>query len=145
MATVRPSTQPSSRSRCTKTAVQWLQAEGVLALRSPTVGSLLACCARQAARPDSPGIDAATRRRGDRIAMWFAALHMSAFGTKRTWRDVFYLSAFGGKADISQQLPDSCDFMSTRPSVAVQKSASLLAASPKCGPLNQSHTRSMSC
>ena len=31
------------------------------------------------------------------------------------------------------------------PSVAVQKSASLLAASPKCGRLNQSHTRSISC
>src|SRR5262245_52186728 len=31
------------------------------------------------------------------------------------------------------------------PSVAVQKSASLLAASPKCGLLNQSHTRSLSC
>ena len=31
----------------------------------------------------------------------FAALHMSAFGTKRTFRHVCSLSAFGGKADIS--------------------------------------------
>ena len=31
------------------------------------------------------------------------------------------------------------------PSVAVQKSASFLAASPKCGLLNQSHTRSINC
>src|SRR6266705_331734 len=29
-ATVRPSTQPSSRSRCTKAAVHWLMAESVL-------------------------------------------------------------------------------------------------------------------
>src|SRR6516164_11700262 len=43
----------------------------------------------------------------------------STHGTKRTWRDVFYLSAFGGKADISQQLPDNCDFMSTRPSTTL--------------------------
>src|SRR5215471_10183754 len=35
----------------------------------------------------------------------FAALHMSAFGTKRTFRDVCYLSAFTGKADICQRLP----------------------------------------
>ena len=40
---------------------------------------------------------------------------MSANRTKRTFRDVCYLSAFGGKADISQQLADNRDFMSTRP------------------------------
>jgi len=30
-------------------------------------------------------------------------MRMSAFGTKRTCRDVFYLSAFGGKADINSR------------------------------------------
>src|SRR5262245_65206323 len=45
---------------------------------------------------------APARRRGDRIAALFAAMRMSAFGTKRTNRDVCYLSAFGAKADISQ-------------------------------------------
>jgi hypothetical protein len=29
----------------------------------------------------------------------FAALHMSAYGTKPTWRDKSRMSAFGGKAD----------------------------------------------
>jgi hypothetical protein len=36
--------------------------------------------------------------------MPFAALHKSAYGTKRTSRDVCYLSAFGGKADICDAL-----------------------------------------
>jgi hypothetical protein len=30
-------------------------------------------------------------------------------GTKRTYRDVRYRSAFEGKADISQRLPNNCD------------------------------------
>jgi hypothetical protein len=34
---------------------------------------------------------------------------MSSLGTKRTSRDVCYLSAFGGKADISQRLPNNRD------------------------------------
>ena len=42
------------------------------------------------------------RRRGDRIAMFYAAVHESAFGTKRTFRGVVPMSAFGGKADISR-------------------------------------------
>src|SRR5262245_31713814 len=33
------------------------------------------------------------------ITMRFAAVRLSAFGTKRTSRDVCYLSAFGDKAD----------------------------------------------
>src|SRR5262245_38341055 len=41
------------------------------------------------------------RRRGDRIGPRFAAVHESAFGTKRTRRHVRYLSAFRGKADIA--------------------------------------------
>ena len=48
IATVRPSIQPSSRSRCTKAAVHWLQFEGVLAPRNPMVSSLPGCCARAA-------------------------------------------------------------------------------------------------
>ena len=41
---------------------------------------------------------------------------MSAFGrTKRTFRDVCYSSASGGKADISQRWRTIVDFMSTRP------------------------------
>src|SRR5215813_12883288 len=60
-------------------------------------------------------------------------MRMSAFGTKRTWRDVFYLSAFGGKADISQQLPDNCDFMSTRPSPTL---AELLMPLPAANPFS---------
>ena len=31
----------------------------------------------------------------------FAALHESAFGTKRTFRVAPHMSAFGGKADIT--------------------------------------------
>jgi len=30
----------------------------------------------------------------------FAAVHKSAFGTKRTFRDIRYLSALRGKADV---------------------------------------------
>ena len=41
------------------------------------------------------------RRRGDRIAMFYAAVHESAIGTKRTFRQCFTMSAFGGKADIA--------------------------------------------
>ena len=33
----------------------------------------------------------------------------STHGTKRTYRDVRYRSAFGGKADISQRLPNNRD------------------------------------
>src|SRR5262249_61880864 len=47
ITTVRPSIQPSSRSRCTKAAVHGLQAEGTAVPRYPTVGSF-GCCARAA-------------------------------------------------------------------------------------------------
>jgi hypothetical protein len=33
--------------------------------------------------------------------MLFAAVHESAFGTKRTYRVALHMSAFGGKADIA--------------------------------------------
>ena len=36
----------------------------------------------------------------------FAALHMSAFGTKRTFHDGVPMSAFGGKADIHRSCWD---------------------------------------
>src|SRR5262249_4617256 len=47
--------------------------------------------------------------------MLFAAVHESAPGTKRAFRDVCYSSASGGKADISQRWRTIVDFMSTRP------------------------------
>src|SRR5262245_39394884 len=45
---VRPSLQPSSRSRWTKAATNRLQVAGVVAPRNPIVGSFPACCARAA-------------------------------------------------------------------------------------------------
>lgn len=33
--------------------------------------------------------------------------HMTAAGTKRTYRDDCYLAAFGSKADISPRLPNN--------------------------------------
>ena len=42
------------------------------------------------------------RQRGDQIEMFFAAVHESAFGTKRTCRDEERMSAFEGKADITR-------------------------------------------
>src|SRR6516164_4482215 len=36
-------------------------------------------------------------QRGDQMRMLFVAVRESAYGTKRTWRDVAYLSAFGAK------------------------------------------------
>ena len=45
IATVRPSIQPSSRSRCANAATHWLQAEAVPGPRKPIVGSLPAGCA----------------------------------------------------------------------------------------------------
>src|SRR5262245_5882380 len=47
IAMVRPSIQPSSRSRCTKAAVHELQLDAS-APRNPMVGSFPACCARAA-------------------------------------------------------------------------------------------------
>jgi hypothetical protein len=46
IATVRPSLQPSSRSRCTNAADQLLQAVAVAPPKKPIVGSFPACCAR---------------------------------------------------------------------------------------------------
>src|SRR6266480_3667467 len=45
IATVRPSIQPSSRSRCTNAANHWPCDEGVPGTRNPMVGSFPACCA----------------------------------------------------------------------------------------------------
>jgi hypothetical protein len=46
IATVRPSIQPSSRSRCTNAAVNWLCAAAVDAPSNPMVGSFAGSCAR---------------------------------------------------------------------------------------------------
>jgi hypothetical protein len=43
IATLRPSIQPSSRSRCTKAAVHCVQFTCVLAPRNPIVGNLPGC------------------------------------------------------------------------------------------------------
>jgi hypothetical protein len=48
IATVRPSIQPRSRSRCTKAATHWPMAEGVLEPKNPMIGSFPTCCARAA-------------------------------------------------------------------------------------------------
>jgi hypothetical protein len=48
----------------------------------------------------------------DRIGPpFFAALHESGTGTKRTCRYVRSLSAFGGKADISTAIANNHDFV----------------------------------
>src|SRR5262245_4046145 len=47
-------------------------------------------------------LTARPRRRGDRIAILFAALHESAVGPKRTSATALHVSAFGGKADMAQ-------------------------------------------
>ena len=46
IATVRPSIQPSSRSRCTKAALRQLSTEALVGFKNPMVGSFSACCAR---------------------------------------------------------------------------------------------------
>ena len=46
----------------------------------------------------------ANEYKADRVDQFYAALHESAFGTKRTWRDVRVMSAIGGKADIVARL-----------------------------------------
>src|SRR5262245_29976228 len=48
IARLRPSIQPSSRSRCTKAAVHGPQADAVVVPRNPMVGTFPACCARAA-------------------------------------------------------------------------------------------------
>ena len=50
------------------------------------------------------------RRRGDRIEMLFAAVHESAFGTKRTTHPHPRLSAFGATADITSAIRRECYF-----------------------------------
>jgi hypothetical protein len=45
IAMVRPSIQPSSRSRCTKAASRWLQLKAVDAPKKPMMGCFVDCCA----------------------------------------------------------------------------------------------------
>ncbi len=47
IAIVRPSIQPSSRSRCTKAATHWPWVAGVAEPKYPMVGSFADCCARK--------------------------------------------------------------------------------------------------
>src|SRR5262249_37120096 len=54
MVTVRPSIQPSSRSRCTKAVTDLLWPEGVDAPRNPIVGTFAGCCARAASGHTAP-------------------------------------------------------------------------------------------
>jgi putative ABC transport system substrate-binding protein len=54
----------------------------------------------QGPRVDDHSRISAARRRGDRISTYFAAVHKSAFGTKRTCPLRRSMSAFGGKADV---------------------------------------------
>src|SRR5262245_17017572 len=56
---------------------------------------------RQGARPHCAAVRAHPRRRGDRIATPFAAVHESAFGPKRTSIAAPHMSAFRGKANMS--------------------------------------------
>jgi hypothetical protein len=60
---------------------------------------------RQGAGPHDSRQVARARRRGDRIAVLFAAVHMSPPGTFETSTDVRYTAAFGGNADIRH---DAC-------------------------------------
>src|SRR5262249_33027963 len=46
IATLRPSIQPRSRSRCTKTTIHWLHALAVVGPRKPKVSGFVRCCAR---------------------------------------------------------------------------------------------------
>ena len=57
IATVRPSIQPSSRSRCTKAALRQLSTEALVGFKNPMVGSFSACCARAAERPHRRAAD----------------------------------------------------------------------------------------
>jgi hypothetical protein len=60
----------------------------------------------------------------------FAAVHKSAFGTKRTNQDGSYLSAFGGKADIGSPSLEGIDTDNFyyRRQLAWRKAASLARA-----------------
>src|SRR5262249_25771634 len=65
-------------------------------------------CDCQGTGPHRATVADRARRRIDRIAILFAAVHESAFGTKRTFQDAQSMSAFGGKADIDFLGPNVC-------------------------------------
>ena len=73
IATVRPSIQPSSRSRCTNAAIRWPSAEAVLDPNNPMVRSLLGCCARAA----SGHVRHATEERDDLAPLQLIKLHFN--------------------------------------------------------------------
>ena len=80
---------PERYQACRHTGGATKQFELVINLRPPGAWSHL------------PAYASGPCRRSDRIATLFAAVRMSAFGTKRTSRPSRLMSAFGGKADIA--------------------------------------------
>src|SRR5262249_17727758 len=73
--------------------------------------------------------DRASRRRGDRIAVLFAAVRLSAFGTKRTYRAKFAMSA-----SLIGRPGSSAFRLSTNSSVDVAHGLSLLFGLGTKGP-----------
>ena len=65
IARLRPSTQPSSRNRCTKAATQRRQAAGVVVPRNPIVDTLAGCwaCARSGHAAAAPPMSVMNSRR----------------------------------------------------------------------------------
>jgi hypothetical protein len=59
------------------------------------------------------------------------ACRMTAIGTKRTCRDVFYLAAFGGKADIVKATSSDRDWSFQRRSPS-QQNPGVSRAPPRC-------------
>src|SRR5262245_39311792 len=69
---------------------------------------------RACAQPDRAAWAACRRRRGDRV-VFLLRLLTAAIGTKRTSRDVRYLSAFGVKRTSASELPDNRAIYEHRP------------------------------
>src|ERR1700722_9757289 len=55
------------------------------------------------ARSRSAAIAARPGQRGDRMTAWFAAVHESVVGTKRTWRGRQTMSVVEGRTDMPFQ------------------------------------------
>ena len=118
IATVRPSIQPSSPSRCTKAATRWLSTEGVVAPKSPMVGNLAACCARavsgQAAVPPTNVMksrrriaftEAGTTPNRTQLQQGFATGEMG-FSQFARQQSLGPNVRFGSKADIAERWTD---------------------------------------
>jgi hypothetical protein len=105
----KPSTQPRSRNRCTKAAINWLHAEGEAAPRTPIVGSFAgwACVTSGHATPPPTKV-MNSRRLIDAPGAWYQSApelwkgssrrpSMSALGHKRTFRSAIAMSALPPK------------------------------------------------